>query len=134
MTVLVAGCGGGVGPAGQASSLPGVVVSPSPETPSPSVALRVPHSLVFSAEGDADVISIVYELDGEKSTDRSVSLPWRKVVEVPADGRQHRWNLTLKHGGGHAELIAIFDGSVAGQTQGAGTGSGTLEVGGAVRG
>jgi hypothetical protein len=134
MTVLVAGCGGGVGPTDQASSLPGVVVSPSLETPSPSVALQVPHSLVFSAGGDADVISIIYELDGEESTERSVSLPWRKVVEVPADGKQHRWNLTLKHGGGHAELIAIFDGSVTGQTQGAGSGKRTLEVSGTVRG
>ncbi|MFG1955946.1 hypothetical protein [Micromonospora sp. NPDC048830] len=134
MIALVAGCGGGVGPNDQASSLPGVVVSPSPGTPSPSVALQVPHSLVFSARGDADVVSIIYEFDGEKSTERPASLPWRKVVEVPADGKQHRWNLTLKHGGGHAELIVIFDGSVAGQTQGAESGDGALEVGGTVRG
>lgn len=132
LTVLVAGCGGG----GVDREPPAPVSAPA-SAPAPvttSVAVQAPHNLVFSAEGDAEVVSIVYELDGESSTEESVSLPWRKTVEVPADGRQHRWNLTLTHRGGYAELIAIFDGAVTGRTEGSGSGTGTLEVSGTVRG
>ncbi|MDP9795535.1 hypothetical protein J2S43_004047 [Catenuloplanes nepalensis] len=134
VTVLLAGCGGAEpaapAPSGAPSAVPSVVVTP----PSSSVAVAESHSLVFTAEGDAEVISIVYSLDGQESTERAGSLPWRKAVEVPADGRQHQWSLTVRHRNGRAELIAIFDGAVVGRSQGAGTGEGTLRVGGSVRG
>jgi len=131
MIALLAGCGGEPAPTASATVAP----SPSPP-PSSSVALREPHTLVFSATGTARVTSVTYELDGHKSTQRSVSLPWRKVVEVPADGKRHDWHLTMKHGGGRVELVAIFDGAVAGQTRGqlSGGGTGTAAVGGDLRG
>ncbi|GAB7051815.1 hypothetical protein JCM9534A_69410 [Catenuloplanes indicus JCM 9534] len=136
MAVLLAGCAGtggtgtggagtgGAGTGGPASPVPSAVVVPS----SPAAA----HSLVITAEGDAEIISIVYELDGETSTEGPASLPWRKTVEVPADGRPHRWSLTLTHGSGRATLVATFDGAPAGRSQGAGTGQGTLRVSGSV--
>ena len=81
------------------------------------------------------VSSVTYVLDGGRTTERSVSLPWRKVVDVPADGKRHSWSLTMKHRSGRVELVAIFDGAVTGQTRGqVSGGTGTASVGGNVRG
>jgi hypothetical protein len=40
----------------------------------------------------------------------------------------------MKHRSGRVELVAIFDGAVAGQTRGRTSGTGTASVGGSVRG
>ncbi|MET0424819.1 MAG: hypothetical protein ABW046_13135, partial [Actinoplanes sp.] len=116
-SVLLAGCAGDVAAPQEAPPSPVVVATSSP-SPSPTVTLREPHSLVLNATGTAAVTSVTYELDGRKTTDKSVSLPWRKVVEVPADGKRHVWSLSLKHRSGKVELVAIFDGTVTGQTRG----------------
>jgi hypothetical protein len=135
MIVSLSGCAGDAEPAAPASPAPDVVASSSPVSASPTVALREPHSLVYSATGTAPVTSVTYELDGVKTTERSVTLPWRKAVDVPADGKRHTWSLKLKHRSGRVELVAIFDGSVVGQTGGqVSGGTGNAEVGGDLRG
>jgi len=130
ITAVLAGCGGNPAP-------------PPRETPSSSpppvaektVAAKEPHSLVYSATGTAAVTSITYELDGQPTTLRSVKLPWRKVLEIPADGKRHDWRVAINHRDGRAELIAIFDGSVVGRSAGqVSGGSGTVSASGNVRG
>lgn len=129
ITLLAGGCTPDtpVAPAGPASPAPGPSASPSP-LPVPDV----PHSLVFSATGTADKISAVYELDGTKTTVKSARLPWRKVVEIPADGRTHSYRLAITHGSGRVEVVSIFDGAVNARGEGAisGNGSGTVAVSG----
>jgi hypothetical protein len=133
MAVLLTGCGEDAAPPGPAAPASAAASAAAP-SPSPSVALREPHSLVFSATGTAAISSVTYEFDGRKTTERSVSLPWRKVVDVPADGKRHSWNLTVKHRSGRVELVAFFDGAVTGETKGQTDGTGTASVGGDVIG
>jgi hypothetical protein len=134
LVAALAGCGGTAAPSAEPSPAPSASAPVAP-SPSPSVALREPHNLVLTATGTAAVTSVTYELDGRKSTQRSVSLPWRKVVEVPADGKRHKWSLTMKHRSGRVELVAIFDGTVTGQASGrVRGGTGTASVGGSLRG
>ncbi|GAB7038719.1 MULTISPECIES: hypothetical protein [Catenuloplanes] len=136
VAVLLAGCGDTGEPAAPrpGTSAFGTSAPSAVPSPPPSVAGAAPRILMFTVEGDAEIISIVRELDGERTTEGPVSPPWRGTVEVPADGRPHRWSLTLTHGSGRAELVATLDGAVAGQTRGAGTGEGTLRVSGSVDG
>jgi hypothetical protein len=139
LIATLAGCAGDAAPsadpAPSGGATPGATASATATVaPSPTVALREPHSLVFSATGTAAVTSVTFELDDHKATRRSVSLPWRETVDVPADGKLHRWSLTMKHRSGRVELVAIFDGAVTGQTRGRTSGTGTASVGGSVRG
>jgi hypothetical protein len=134
LVASLAGCGENP-PSPPPSPAESAPAQPATVAPSSAVPLREPHSLVYSATGTAAVTSVTYELDGRKTTERSVSLPWRKVVEVPADGKRHTWSLVIKHRSGRVELVALFDGSVAGQTKGqVSGGTGTASVGGGLRG
>ena len=137
VTVLLiaslAGCGGNAEPAGEAPSPTAhtgtIVVSPLPSPPA------APHTLVFKATGTAAVTSVVYELDGAKTTEKSVKLPYRKAVQIPADGKRHTWSLTMKQGSGRVDLTATVDGVTAGRSSGqADGGTGTVSVDGELRG
>jgi hypothetical protein len=122
LITTLAGCAGHAAPSAEAT----VTIQPSP-SPSPSVALREPHSLVFSATGTAPITSVTAEIDGVRTTARSVKLPWRKVVEVAADGKRHTYALTMKYRTGRVELVAILDGAVVGRSLGQ-TSGGTGDV------
>ncbi|MGH3376911.1 MAG: hypothetical protein ACRDP6_19455 [Actinoallomurus sp.] len=59
-----------------------------------------PHTVVFSVTGQGHVASITYVIDGEKATERSVTLPWRKTVHVPPRVGGHTWDLETHHARG----------------------------------
>jgi hypothetical protein len=127
LTVLLiatlAGCGGNSSPP------PGRAATTAPF---PSVA---PHGLVFKATGTANVTSATYELDGARTTQKSIKLPFQKAVDIPADGRWHKWSLTMTHGSGRVDLTATVDGALAGQSTGqADGGTGTVSVEGGLQG
>jgi hypothetical protein len=136
LIATLAGCAGNAAPSGE-DPAPEVASSSAAASVAPSKppAVREPHTFVFSATGTAAVTSVTYELDGEKTTERSVSLPWRKVTDVPADSRLHTWRLTVKLRSGGVKLVGIKDGTVVGQSQVRGTGdNGSAGVSGEFRG
>ena len=137
VTATVA-CGGAEPPVGTptpagpasttASTAPAAEISASSGPPA-----REPHILVFTAEGTATVDSLTYVVDGETVRERSVSLPWRKSLTVPADGRVREWQLTARIRAGDVRLVAYLDGRVSTQSGAGGTGSGTASLAGSIR-
>jgi len=106
--LALTGCAGG---GGSASS-----VSPSASagrstrvSPEKSTAGK-PHTVVFSVTGQGHVASITYVIDGEKTTERSVTLPWRKTVHVPPRAGGHTWNLETHHARGTSTAVVYVDG------------------------
>lgn len=101
-------------------------------TTAPTAADRQAHTLVLTATGSARVDSLSYLFDGRADGQGTAVLPWRKSVNVPADGRQHEWSLTVRYSGGSIEVLAAVDG--AGQARAIGGGTGTVYISGSVRG
>ncbi|MFC0533692.1 hypothetical protein [Phytohabitans kaempferiae] len=138
VVLLAAGCGGDADEppaAAPATSGAAPAASPSPSLPAASTpAARRPHILVFTVTGTAPVTSLTYVLDGKSTKVGAVKLPWRLPVDVPADGLTHEWSLTVDHGKGSVEALAIFNGAVTARTQGQTSGTGTASTGGSVQG
>lgn len=132
-----AACGGAApSPGASTSSDPAAATSTAPATESSASSgepVREPHILVFTAEGTATVDSLDYVVDGETVRERSVSLPWRKSLTFPADGRVREWQLTARIRGGDVKLVAYLDGRVSTQSRAGGTGSGTASLAGSIR-
>ncbi|NUS71828.1 MAG: hypothetical protein HOQ05_00315 [Corynebacteriales bacterium] len=93
-----------------------------------------PHALVLTATGDAPINSLNYTFDGKTVQDTSAVLPWEVSVDVPADDKRHEWELIVQHGSGNVQLVATLDGNFLTQSQGGGTGDGTVRVSGWVKG
>lgn len=132
------GCGGAAPSAGTPTptgpASPATGTGPATEiSASASLPVTEPHILVFTAEGSATVDSLTYVVDGETVRERSVSLPWRKSLTVPADGRVREWQLTAKFRAGDVTLVAYLDGRISTQSRAGGTGSGTASLAGRIR-
>lgn len=96
------GCGG-----------PGAAERPAAPSGSASAkksAVPKAHTLVFSVEGKGHVRSIAYTVDGKKTTVRSVDIPWKKTVHVPARAGGHAWDLSIHHGNGTFNYAVYVDG------------------------
>jgi hypothetical protein len=119
-------------PAGPASTAASTAPAPGISASS-GLPARDPHTLVFTAEGTATVDSLTYVVDGETVRERSVSLPWRKSLTVPADGRVREWRLTARIRGGDVALVAYLDGRVSTRSMAGGTGTGTASLAGSIR-
>lgn len=78
-------------------------------SPKRSAAAK-PHTVVFSVTGQGHVASITYVIDGEKATERSVTLPWRKTVHVPPRVGGHTWDLETHHARGTSTAVVYVDG------------------------
>ncbi|MBE1491442.1 hypothetical protein [Plantactinospora soyae] len=133
LTALVAGCDNG--PAPSTGSPTPTVTTAGPVVDATSTApARQPHTLVLTATGDARIDSFTYVLDGQATEGRSVRLPWRQSVDVPADGRRHEWSLLVKYRQGDVSLVGIFNGQVLTTSRGSSSGSGTANISGSVLG
>lgn len=111
--LALAGCGGG---GGSASSESSASASPSPSihVSSKEPAPPKPHTVVFSITGHGHVASITYVIDGKKTTERSVTLPWRKTVHVPPRVGGHTWDLETHHASGTSTDVVYVDGGAFG--------------------
>jgi hypothetical protein len=129
---LLAACARAAPPA---TLVPTTTQPASTTVPTPSVvATRQPHLLVFTATGDAGVDSVTYIVDGHTVTDRSVHLPWRVTLDLPADGALHNYSVTIRTRSGDVRILAILDGKVQSQSDGGGTGTGTAQLSGDLAG
>lgn len=91
-----------------------------------------PHTLVFSVTGHGHVETITYAVDGRKTTVRSVDLPWKKTVRVPARDGGHTWDLKTQGANGTSTDVVYIDGKsyVVGSCSGtncSGGSSGSIE-------
>jgi hypothetical protein len=127
---LVVGCDGTSAPRDGSPTSTG----PPSTAHAATAPARQPHTLVLAATGTAKINTLSYVIDGRTAQVKSVTLPWRKPVDVPADGRRHEWSLSVQHGSGHVDLVAIFDGTVVARGTGSTTGTGSANVGGSVLG
>jgi hypothetical protein len=113
--LALTGC---AGTGGSAPSAPAGRSAPvSPKKP----AAGKSHTVVFSITGHGHVTSVTYVIDGEKTTERSVTLPWRKTVQVPPRAGGHTWDLETHHASGTSTVVVFVDG----RTFGGGSCSGT---------
>ncbi|WP_158553909.1 hypothetical protein [Micromonospora deserti] len=136
LAALLAGCGDPPdvseedAPASVATSTSSSAASEAAST----APARQPHRLVLTATGTARVDTLSFVLDGQATDGRSVRLPWRRSVDVPADGKPHEWSLTVTYRKGDVDLVAIFNDRVVARGSGSSSGTGTANVGGSVRG
>jgi hypothetical protein len=80
-----------------------------------------PHTVVFSVTGDGYVGAITYVIDGRTTTERSVTLPWRRTVQVPPRDGGHTWDLKTHQGNGTSTTVVYVDGSAFGGSSCSGT-------------
>lgn len=84
--------------------------SPSRSASAKKALTPKPHTLVFSVDGSGTVGTLTYTIDGEKHTEHSVHLPWKKTVHVPAHAGGHRWKLTTDDANGTSTAVVYVDG------------------------
>lgn len=87
-----------------------------------------PHTLVFDVTGSGTLSSVTYAVNGKKTTEQSVGLPWRKTIHLPAKDGGHTWSLETR---GSSDDVVSVDGHVVseGACQGdgcSGGGSGSI--------
>ena len=114
--LALTGCAGTGGSESPPAS-PGRSTRVSPEKKAASHS----HTVVFSVTGEGHVASITYVIDGEKTTERSVTLPWRKTVRVPPRAGGHTWDLKTHHGSGTSTTVVYVDGGAFGGSSCSGT-------------
>lgn len=91
------------------------------------------HTLALDATGTATINTLTFTFDDDTKKEEAVALPWNKVVTVPSDGKRHEWKLTADHGPGDVLLVATLDGGFLSQSEGGGTGNGTVSVSGSLK-
>lgn len=106
--LALTGCAGAGGAAPSASP-----DRPTRVSPKKSAAPK-PHTVVFSVTGQGHVASITYVIDGKKTTERSVELPWRKTVHVPPRVGGHTWDLKTHDARGTSTTVVYVDGNAYG--------------------
>ena len=78
------------------------------------------YLLELEAKGTARITLLTFTMDGKTTQQKSVKLPWRKAVDVPAG--DHEWKLTMKYGNGTVFAVSKVDGQVLTQTAGSSSG------------
>jgi hypothetical protein len=134
LIALLAGCDKDPAPPVAGAPTPAATTADPAVDATSTAPARQPHTLVLTAAGDARIDSFTYVLDGRATDGRSVRLPWRQSVDVPADGRRHEWSLTVKYRQGDVSLVGIFNGQVLTTSEGSSSGTGTTNISGSVLG
>ena len=101
------------------SPTPAETSTPTP-TPTPSPTPEKKYLLELEAKGTARITLLTFTMDGKTTQQKSVKLPWRKAVDVPAG--DHEWKLTMKYGNGTVFAVSKVDGQVLTQTAGSSSG------------
>jgi hypothetical protein len=105
--LVMTGCAGHGKSANDSSS--GSTASPRHSTPSKSKSLH-PHTLVFEITGHGELSSLTYVINGEKTSERSVGLPWRKTISLPAREGGYAWSLKTHQDSGSSHGVVSVDG------------------------
>lgn len=100
------------------SSAPTATTPTKPPTMPPTPEKK--YLLELEAKGTARITLLTFTMDGKTTQQKSVKLPWRKAVDVPAG--DHEWKLTMKYGNGTVFALSKVDGQVLTQTAGSSSG------------
>jgi hypothetical protein len=102
------------------SSTPPQTSAPTATTPTKPPTPEKKYLLELEAKGTARITLLTFTMDGKTTQQKSVKLPWRKAVDVPAGN--HEWKLTMKYGNGTVFAVSKVDGQVLTQTAGSSSG------------
>jgi hypothetical protein len=71
-----------------------------------------PHTLVFEITGRGELSLLSYIIDGRETTERSITVPWRKTIQLPAKDGGHTWQLKTQQGSGSGsfQVVVLVDG------------------------
>jgi hypothetical protein len=69
-----------------------------------------PHTLVFDITGHGEFSSLTYVINGKETTERSVGLPWKKTIHLPAKDGRDTWRLKTQQGIGSSQVVVYVDG------------------------
>lgn len=69
-----------------------------------------PHTLVFEVTGDGELSSVTYVVNGKETTERAVTLPWRKSIHLPARAGRDTWRLRTRQSSGSSQVVVRVDG------------------------
>jgi hypothetical protein len=68
-----------------------------------------PHTLVFNITGRGELSSLTYVINGKETTERSVGLPWRKAIHLPAKDGRDTWRLKTQQSTGSSQVEVYVD-------------------------
>jgi hypothetical protein len=118
-------CAGAPGPAPKTT--PAHPSAKATKTAGPKPAPK-PHTLAITITGSG-TMALTYVVDGKK-TKKTIGLPWRTTIRLPAAPGGHSWSVTMRQMGGSSHGLVRTDGSVVGDLSNNGGGvtqvSGTL--------
>ncbi|MEV6639194.1 hypothetical protein [Amycolatopsis sp. NPDC051371] len=120
--VLLAGCSAGVG--GTPSPAPAAPASTSSAPPAQ------PHELQIKIDGTAVLTTLTATIDGEKTEEKNVKLPWSHTYSFAPHTGKHVYSIVMRSAGGEVNATATVDGQPWGQSRGSGDGESTQSLNG----
>jgi hypothetical protein len=94
-----------------------------------------PHTLVFDISGSGQLSTVSYVIDGKETTERSITVPWKKTIKLPPKDGGHTWRLKTQQGEGSGEfqVVVSVDGTTVTNGACAGDGGCSTNDSGSVR-
>jgi hypothetical protein len=104
-------CAGVPGPAPKPAASPVHAPAKSAKAAKSKPAPK-PHTLAIKITGSG-TMALTYVVDGAR-TKKTIGLPWRRTIRLPAASGGHTWSVTMRQMGGSSHGLVLTDGSVVG--------------------